>query len=181
MIQVYTDGSIHPNPGGPMGWGFIAIDTETGEILMEHSDGREATIGNSNNKAELAALICALRWLRGRPAEIYSDSEYVVKGTNEWSPRWAIKGFRRMKFGVVEHAQRGGDRVVELVDDPASSADGLLGREHGVGGSQRGVVLGGHAGSPPPVAGGGVLLGGGRTSRSRSSAARACSRWSRAS
>ena len=41
---------------------------------------------------------------------------------------------------------------MELVDDPASSADGLLGREHEVGGAQRGVVLGGHAGSPPPVA-----------------------------
>ena len=84
-----------------MGWGFIAIDISTGEILKEHSEGRPVDPRNTNNKAELAAMIRSLQWLQGRPAKIFSDSQYVVNGVNIYSVKWAANGFVKRVNGSL--------------------------------------------------------------------------------
>lgn len=98
MINVYTDGSIFPNPGGPGGWAFFAVD-QYGEIT-EKSGGLIASPINTNNRLEMMGLLNALIWLDGRSAAIYSDSQYVVNGMNEWINNWARRGWYRMQHGV---------------------------------------------------------------------------------
>lgn len=97
LFQVWTDGSIHPNPGGPMGWGFVAID-RWGEITERHGGVAEDP-SNSNNRAEMMALLRALEWLQGMPATLRTDSQYVMNGMNLWSTNWARRGWRRTEHG----------------------------------------------------------------------------------
>ena len=97
LVQVWTDGSIFPNPGGPMGWGFVAID-RWGEIT-ERYDGALEDPSNTNNRAEMKALLIALEWLQGMPATLRTDSQYVMNGMNQWSIGWARRGWRRMEHG----------------------------------------------------------------------------------
>lgn len=101
MIEVHVDGSIFPNPHGPCGWAFSAIDQGSGEVT-ERFGGIAAAPGNSNNRAEMTALLRAIQWLEGRPAHIWSDSQYVVNGMNVWSPAWIRGRWMRQRHGVFE-------------------------------------------------------------------------------
>ena len=102
MIHIHCDGSIGPkNPGGDCGWGFTATELETGEIT-DHCGGWPAALGNTNNRAEMSAMLNALLWLSGRPAHIWTDSQYVVNGVNVWSPAWARRKWQRHRAGVWE-------------------------------------------------------------------------------
>lgn len=98
LVQVWTDGSIAWNPGGPMGWGFVAID-RWGDIT-ERCGGAAEAPENTNNKAELLAVMHALEWLQGMPATIRTDSQYARNGMNDWWKGWVRKGWRRMEHGV---------------------------------------------------------------------------------
>lgn len=103
-IIIYTDGACEPNPG-PGGWGAI--------LLFENSQGKHERIiaggvrDTTNNRMEMMAVIKGLEAL-SRPCDvtIYSDSQYVVKGTGNWnesqsiSPTgwmvgWKKRGWRR--------------------------------------------------------------------------------------
>ena len=102
MIHVHCDGSIGPkNPGGDCGWGFAATCQATGEIT-EQCGGWPAAPGNTNNRAEMSALLHALLWLHGREAHIWSDSQYVVNGMNVWSAAWIRRRWQRQTHGVWE-------------------------------------------------------------------------------
>lgn len=88
MIEIYTDGSCWPNDGTGNGtFGFVVLDGET--ILHQYVDGRFKT---TNNRMELLGVITALKYaLKTFPdveVNIYSDSQYVVKGYNSWSFNW---------------------------------------------------------------------------------------------
>ncbi len=54
--------------------------------------------GTTNNRMELLAVIEGLRALSG-PArvDLYSDSQYVVKGLAEWMDGWKRRGWKRPK------------------------------------------------------------------------------------
>lgn len=88
MMTIYTDGCAIPNPGNG-GWAFVVYDKAGVEIYEEHGGMPDAT----NNQTELTGMLKALTWLRQpanrQLARIYSDSQYVVKGTNEWRHAWA--------------------------------------------------------------------------------------------
>jgi ribonuclease HI len=55
----------------------------------------------TNQRAELVALLEALRWIRegggagGAPITIYTDSQYTIKCTTVWGPGWKRKGWTR--------------------------------------------------------------------------------------
>lgn len=93
MIEVWTDGSCRENPGAG-GWAFVVVID--GEIVHEGKGGSEDT---TNNKMEMGAVIRTMEYLRrehpGEEATIYCDSEYVVKGINEWMARWKQRGWRK--------------------------------------------------------------------------------------
>jgi ribonuclease HI len=87
-IELYTDGACSGNPG-PGGWGVIL---RMGAHEKELFGGEAAT---TNNRMELMAVIEGLRALK-RPvqAEIYTDSQYVMKGMNEWIKGWKARGWK---------------------------------------------------------------------------------------
>ena len=90
MLTVYTDGSASPNPG-PGGAGAVIIrdDKVIGELI--HTGPNKTT----NNRMELTALILAFPLLpRSEPVTIYTDSEYVKKGINEWIHNWVKRGWK---------------------------------------------------------------------------------------
>ncbi len=88
MIQIYTDGACRGNPG-PGGWAaLLMLGTHEREL-----SGAEAH--TTNNRMELTAVIRALEALkRSVAAQIYTDSQYVMRGTMEWLPAWKARGWR---------------------------------------------------------------------------------------
>jgi ribonuclease HI len=88
-IEIYTDGACIPNPGKG-GWGFSVVSGGR-EVHSACGGARNTT----NNVMEISAVIAALRWLDGRKAIVWSDSQYVVKGLNEWRAGWKKKGWRK--------------------------------------------------------------------------------------
>ena len=74
-FEIYTDGACWPNPG-PGGWAFVVIEVASGIVFAEHAGHLPET---TNNRAEMTAIIEALRWLKpGVKALIRSDSTYAV-------------------------------------------------------------------------------------------------------
>jgi len=87
-VEIYADGACRGNPG-PGGW---AATLEYGEHLRELSGAEAQT---TNNRMELTAVIRALEALkRGVSARVHTDSEYVIRGINEWLPNWKARGWR---------------------------------------------------------------------------------------
>lgn len=88
-VTIYTDGSCDVNPG-PGGW-----------AVLLRSGGRERILGGSeaqttNNRMELTAALRALQALK-RPSrvQLYTDSEYLRRGIQEWLPGWRARGWKR--------------------------------------------------------------------------------------
>ena len=89
MIRVYTDGSSRGNPGKG-GWGFMI----EGHNIERGGYETETT----NNKMELQAVIEAFQYLINQKTieesiEIYTDSEYVIKGLTIWIDGWIKRGW----------------------------------------------------------------------------------------
>ena len=88
QVVIYTDGGCDPNPG-PGAWAaLIQVDGTRTEI-----SGTEPE--TTNNRMELTAAIEALKSLT-EPAsvKIYTDSQYLQRGIEEWMPKWLAKNWR---------------------------------------------------------------------------------------
>jgi ribonuclease HI len=88
MVELFTDGACLGNPG-PGGWAaLLRRDQHEREL-----HGGEAH--TTNNRMELLAVICGLEALR-KPCLVHvtTDSQYVMRGIQEWMPRWIAKGWR---------------------------------------------------------------------------------------
>lgn len=88
-VTIYTDGSCLSNPGGPGGWAAILTFKDAEK---EFTGGEPAS---TNNRAELQAAIIGLQALK-KPCKVrlISDSQYVVKGMDEWVSGWIKRGWR---------------------------------------------------------------------------------------
>jgi ribonuclease HI len=97
VIEIYTDGACRGNPG-PGGWAALL---RIGEHEREISGAEALT---TNNRMELTAVIRALEALK-RPVEarLYTDSEYVRRGVNEWLPAWKARGWRTAQRKPVKN------------------------------------------------------------------------------
>lgn len=53
--------------------------------------------GGTNNQAELSGMLLALEWLakNNLTARVYTDSQYVCKGYNQWMQGWATRGWKK--------------------------------------------------------------------------------------
>jgi len=89
-IVVFCDGAAKGNPG-PGGWGVVIV-TPDGRVLELGGAAAHTT----NNKMELTAAIEALTAIRadGRPADVHTDSTYVIKGIREWIWGWRRRGWK---------------------------------------------------------------------------------------
>ena len=99
--SIFCDGACRGNGqrGAEAGWGWAYWPgVATGEPLRWCSaklDGHPAT----NQRAELAALLEALRWWLssggGGSVTVYTDSMYTINCTSKWGPAWKRKGWKR--------------------------------------------------------------------------------------
>lgn len=87
-IKIYTDGACKGNPGVG-GWGALL---ESGDHTKEIFGGEALT---TNNRMELMAVIEALQSLKqASRVLVYADSQYVLKGINEWLVNWKKRNWR---------------------------------------------------------------------------------------
>ena len=85
-IELYTDGACSGNPG-PGGWAYILKHPATGKVEECSGSERETT----NNRMEIMAVIQGLESLK-KPChfELYSDSQYVIYGLDEWLDQYLL-------------------------------------------------------------------------------------------
>lgn len=88
MVEAFTDGACRGNPG-PGGWG----------VLLRFKDHEKRLCGGeaetTNNRMELMAVIQALESLKQQcKVKLTSDSQYVLKGINEWMTNWKKRGWK---------------------------------------------------------------------------------------
>lgn len=87
-IVIYTDGGCDPNPG-PGGWGALIIS----EGKLRELSGSELL--STNNRMELTAAIAALQSLTSpSTVKLFTDSQYLQKGIEDWMPKWLAKNWR---------------------------------------------------------------------------------------
>ena len=86
--EIFTDGACRGNPG-PRGW--CVLLSYKGHIKTLHGAEAETT----NNRMELMAAIQALESLT-RPCKVRltTDSQYVMKGIQDWMHNWKKRGWK---------------------------------------------------------------------------------------
>lgn len=86
-VEIYTDGACLGNPG-PGGWAALLVH---GGNEREVSGGAPDT---TNNRMELMAAISGLETLK-RPCKVLlvTDSQYVMRGVEEWMAGWRRNGW----------------------------------------------------------------------------------------
>ncbi len=102
-VELYCDGACLGNPG-PGGWAYLLrFRTATGAKEKEGSGGDLET---TNNRMELLAAIRGLESL-AKPCEVelFSDSQYVVKGITSWLAGWKRAGWRKADKQPVLNAE----------------------------------------------------------------------------
>jgi ribonuclease HI len=99
VVELFTDGACSGNPG-PGGWAYLLRHPKTGKSV-ERNGGEPVT---TNNRMELTAAIEGLASLtRPSTVELYSDSQYVLKGLDEWIAGWKKKGWRTASKAPVKN------------------------------------------------------------------------------
>lgn len=100
-VELYTDGACSGNPG-PGGWGYVLKHPDSGTEREDSGGERETT----NNRMELTSVIRGLESL-DRPCrvDLYSDSQYVVKGLREWIDGWKKLGWRNSRREPVKNVE----------------------------------------------------------------------------
>lgn len=101
---IYADGACPNNgrEGAVAGYGAI-IRNPQGEFL-ELAGPVPKSDSQTNNRGELLAALYALRGLRNNSSVLlFSDSQLVIKGINEWLDGWKAKGWRKSDKKPVEH------------------------------------------------------------------------------
>lgn len=85
-LHLYTDGACSMNRGG---FGCVLVNPIT-EFHKEIADGPYSP--TTNNQMEMMSVIAGLEFVKNRLGSkrlrVFSDSQYVVRGINEWLPGW---------------------------------------------------------------------------------------------
>jgi ribonuclease HI len=96
-VIIFTDGACRGNPG-PGGWAAVLMYEGARKIISG------STRSTTNNRMELTAAIEALNVLKCRCAvQLFTDSQYLQKGIQNWLPRWKRRGFRTIDGQAVKN------------------------------------------------------------------------------
>ena len=74
-------------------------------FVMEKSGGEKNT---TNNKMEMTAVIEALNFIKSndiKECNVFSDSQYVIKGITEWIYSWKKKGWKNAAGQAVKNKE----------------------------------------------------------------------------
>ena len=98
IVEIFTDGACRGNPG-PGAWATLLRYKE----MEKELSGYEPM--TTNNRMEMMAVIRALEALK-RPMtiQVYTDSQYLKKGMEEWLSGWKQKGWINSKKDPVANA-----------------------------------------------------------------------------
>lgn len=97
LAEMHFDGACLGNPG-PGGWACI-LRLNGQEQLLTGNDP-----DTTNNRMELSAAIAGLAALPdGAHVELHGDSQYVLKGIDEWIDGWKRRGWKRAGNKRVEN------------------------------------------------------------------------------
>ena len=115
MLEIYTDGSAHPNPG-PGGFGVIVLDKDKNfrynnyKLVEVYTKQFDKT---TNNEQELKALLYVFlnygvninnREFTEIPI-VYSDSAYAINTFENWMFNWARNGWRKSDKKTPENLE----------------------------------------------------------------------------
>lgn len=99
-IDIYVDGACKGNPG-PGGYGIVMVaHNAAGALIKERHVLRGIGLDATNNKAEISSAIAGLKLIRGTTIDdpvlvnVTSDSEYLVRGINEYIYQWMRNGWK---------------------------------------------------------------------------------------
>lgn len=114
MINIYTDGSCHGNPG-PGGWAVVVFHDST--ILNEFGGSQQNT---TNNQMELTALLKALQISKEytQPVFIHTDSNYCSQGITKWIINWKKNGWKTANGKPVKN-----EALWKAIDNEYSDVD----------------------------------------------------------
>jgi ribonuclease HI len=103
-IKLYCDGGCRGNQFDENigGWGVYALE-ENWDIGF-YGNAKNTT----NNIMELTSCIQGLKFVadkKNSPIEVIMDSQYVVKGMNEWIQGWIKKGWKNSKKELVANKE----------------------------------------------------------------------------
>ena len=84
-MEIYTDGSAHPNPG-PGGYGIVGVENDNIIFTRSKQYNNEVT----NNEMEIKAILYTMLNFgsKSNPPIVYSDSSYCVNIFNDWIFTW---------------------------------------------------------------------------------------------
>jgi ribonuclease HI len=87
-LQVYTDGASSPNGNG----GYAGIIIHNDKIVKKVCGSEDTT---TNNRMEMKAVIQTIRVIKEPiyDIEVFTDSQYVQKGIEEWIHNWKRNGW----------------------------------------------------------------------------------------
>lgn len=78
-------------------------------VYLKYEDKTKVLSGvienTTNNICELSSAIQCLNSIKNKsiPIEVFSDSQYVVSGVNEWSKNWIKNGWKNSQNKPVEN------------------------------------------------------------------------------
>jgi ribonuclease HI len=105
-VTIYTDGSCLGNPG-PGGYGALIIYKSNRKELAG------GFVNTTNNRMELLAPIEALNALKESClVDLFTDSQYVKNGINQWIHNWKRNGWKTANKKPVKNAD-----LWQLLDD----------------------------------------------------------------
>jgi ribonuclease HI len=97
-VELFTDGACSGNPG-PGGWAAIL---KAGGRRREITGFDPAT---TNNRMEMQAALSGLEALTERcEVDLYTDSQYLRLGMEEWLGKWKRNGWRTSARKPVKNA-----------------------------------------------------------------------------
>jgi ribonuclease HI len=113
--HIFTDGACTNNGkrNANAAWGFIVVDNQGYKVLERGSGPIPKSEPQTNQRAELQALLNGLNAAKQYPGfiKIWSDSQYSINCASVWGKSWQRKGWTK-QGGVIQHL----DLVKQLVN-----------------------------------------------------------------
>jgi len=113
--HIFTDGACTNNGkrNANAAWGFIVVDNEGYRVLNKGSGPIPKSEPQTNQRAELQALLNGLNAAKQYPGfiKMWSDSQYSINCASVWGKSWQKKGWTK-QGGVIQHL----DLVKQLVN-----------------------------------------------------------------
>lgn len=103
IIRIFADGGCRGNQNKENVGGYGVLIEYNGNSKELKGSERNTT----NNKMELKACIEGLKAIKNKSIKtvVISDSQYAVKGINEWVDGWFKKGWRTASKKPVENQE----------------------------------------------------------------------------